>query len=414
MNVVVLGSGGREHALCHALSRSSLIERLYVIPGNPGMAAVATLVAIDPFDLDEVTRFCKDEHIDLVIPGSEVHLAHGITNHLNQHGIEVFGPTYEAARIETSKRFAKELMVRYGIPTAKHWVVHSLEDAMSLIPDVTGLPVVLKYDGLAGGKGVVVALTLEDARRSLHEMLKDRRFGDSPVVLEEYLEGPEFSLISMVHGTKLVTMPVSQDHKRLLDGDQGPNTGGMGVYSPVPILPDSIVQIAIDTIVRPMAIALQEEGVPFTGFLYAGLMWTKDGPKVIEFNARLGDPETEVILPRIESDLLQVIVQLLDGKQPTLRITDDAIVGVVMASQGYPGTYPVGIPIDGLDACGDTVYHMGTSRQDNQWITAGGRVLLVTGRGPTLAEAARNAYQNVRMIHCDSLIYRKDIAYQSL
>lgn len=414
MNVAVLGGGGREHALCHALSHSPLLHELYAIPGNAGMAGLATLVPIDPLDLEALSRCCQDLAIDLVIPGSEVYLAHGVADHLTALGIAVFGPTASASRIETSKRFAKDVMERHGIPTARHWVVTTVEEAMTLIPDATGLPVVIKYDGLAAGKGVVIATTIDEARTTLADMLRHEVFGSAPVVLEECLEGPEFSLIGLVHQGMVLPLPIAQDHKRLMDGDKGPNTGGMGVYSPVPIVPDGVVQDAIDTILQPMADAMMMEGLPYTGFLYAGLMWTKEGPKVIEFNARLGDPEAEVILPRLDGDLLHVILDLMAGQRPVLHHTTDAIVGVVMASRGYPVQYQTGVPIHGLEQVPDLVYHMGTRRQHDQWLTAGGRVLLVTGRGTTLAEAVRNAYKNVELIQCDALVYRKDIAHQSL
>jgi len=413
MNVAVIGSGGREHALCHALHQSSLLTTLYAIPGNPGMANIATCVSIDPSDFAQLTSFCQEHHIELVIPGSEVYLEQGITNHLEAHGIKVFGPTKEAARIESSKQFAKDMMARHHIPTASFHVFSDYQQAFDHLHQ-HGVPIVIKYDGLAGGKGVVVALTMEVAEQALHDMLQERMYGDDPVVLEEYLEGPEFSLMCFVHNNIVIPMPIAQDHKRLLDGDQGPNTGGMGIYSPVPIIAKDIVQSAMDTIMIPMANALLQEHLPYTGFLYGGLMATKEGPKVIEFNARFGDPEAEVILPKLKTDLLSVILSLLQEKTPSLSWSNDIIVGVVMASKGYPGSYQSGVPIHHVNDTSDLVFHMGTAQVKDQLITKGGRVLLVIGRGKTITEAVQHAYQNVKTIRCDNLIYRTDIAHQSL
>lgn len=413
MNVLILGSGGREHALADAIHRSEQLDRLFVMPGNPGMASIATLAEGDPLDNDLVRRFVVDNHIDLIIPGSEVYLQNGISDALADLEAIVFGPTRKAAAIESSKRYAKDLMRRHGIPTAHYAVFDDYDEAVACVVQ-HGTPIVIKYDGLAGGKGVVVALHETQAIAALDKMLRKRIYGTDPVVIEEYLEGPEFSLMCFVAGDILIPMPIAQDHKRLLDGDLGPNTGGMGIYSGVPIIPDGVVDEAMETIMRPTVKALAADGRPYVGFLYGGLMHTKDGPKVIEFNARFGDPEAEVILPRLKSDLIDVIVAITSGHTPRVQWDASYTVGVVMASDGYPGSYDKHIPIHGLNKIEGFVFHMGTAIRHGQLVTNGGRVLLVVGRAETLPRAVQQAYDNVAKITCASLIYRRDIAHQSL
>lgn len=413
MKIAVIGSGGREHAICHAIHQSPNNHSIFAIPGNPGMASIATCLAINPLHLDEVLDVCKTHNIDLVIPGSEVYLEAGMTDLLQDAGITVFGPTRQAAMIESSKEFAKNLMQKYDIPTATYQVFSSYDEARNYVTE-QGTPIVIKYDGLAGGKGVVVATTMDQAEKALKEMLLDRTFGDDAVIIEEYLEGPEFSLMCFVHEDIVIPMPIAQDHKRLLDGDQGPNTGGMGIYSPVPIIDQRVINDAMTTIMQPIANALLQEGIPYTGFLYGGLMATANGPKVIEFNARFGDPEAEVILPKLESDFVSIISGIMSHNTPTIHWSNDYIVGVVMASKGYPMAYQKGYPIHHIEHTDDLVFHMGTSRHQNQLRTNGGRVVLVIGRGTTIQDAVTKAYQNVRNIKCDNLIYRHDIAHQSL
>jgi len=413
VNVLILGSGGREHALADAIHRSNRLDRLFVMPGNPGMAAIATLIDDDPMNNDVVRSFVIEHHIELVIPGSEVYLRNGIADALQDLDLIVFGPTRQAAEIESSKRYAKDLMRRHAIPTAQYAVFTDYDKAVAYV-EQQGTPIVVKYDGLAGGKGVVVATDKEEAIAALDKMLRERTYGTDGVVIEEYLEGPEFSLMCFVVGDILIPMPIAQDHKRLLDGDQGPNTGGMGIYSGVPIIPDEVVDQAMTTIMEPIVKALADDGRPYVGFLYGGLMHTTDGPKVIEFNARFGDPEAEVILPRLKSDLIDVILAVTSGRVPEVRWSSSYTVGVVMASNGYPGTYRKLVPIHGLDKIEGSVYHMGTTIQSGQLVTNGGRVLLVVGQAETLAEAVHQAYANVASIKCDSLMYRRDIAHQSL
>lgn len=410
MNVLILGSGGREHALADAVSKSKLLTSLVCIPGNPGMEKIAKCIDIDPYNNDLIKEFCAKENIDLIIPGSESFLENGITDIFKDTKVLVFGPTKEAAKIETSKEYAKDLMKKYNIPTAKYEVFNDLNKAKAYVIE-QGVPIVIKYDGLAAGKGVVVCTHLEEAFDALHDMLEDKTFGESTVVIEECLEGPEFSFMTFVHEGMVIPMPIAQDHKRLLDQDLGPNTGGMGIYSPVPIISSEIVEFSFKEIMQKTVDAMIQENNSFTGFLYGGLMVTVDGPKVIEFNCRFGDPETEVILPKLQTDILEVIIELFEGNQIQVSWSDDFIVGVVMASKGYPKTYQKGFDIEGLH---DNLYHMGTKREGNKIVTNGGRVLLVLGRGESLELAQKNAYNNVKKIKCNNLIYRKDIGYKSL
>lgn len=413
MNVMVLGSGGREHAICDALSKSKYVSLIFAVPGNPGMADIAKCIDVDPMNNKLLKKLCNDFDITLVIPGSEVFLENGVANELKSSKIKVFGPTKEAAQIESSKEFAKDLMEKYNIPTAHYKTFGDYDKAKEYVLK-QGTPIVIKYDGLAGGKGVVVAMTLEEALDSLDIMLNQRVYGNANVIIEEYLEGPEFSLMCFVHNNTVYKMPIAQDHKRLLDNDQGPNTGGMGVYSSVPIISDEVVDQSMHTIMKQIASAMVDENVPFTGFLYGGLMLTTNGPKVIEFNARFGDPETEVILPKLKTDIIEIILNIMEEKDMIIEWDNEYYVGVVMASNGYPLDYKKGYKISGLEDVEDMVYHMGTKICNGDLVTNGGRVLLVTGKGDTLEVAKREAYQNVQKIKCDNLIYRTDIAMKSI
>lgn len=412
MNVLILGSGGREHALALKISESKRLNHLYVMPGNPGTSSIATNVEWNMMDKLQVLDFCLNHQINLVIPGSEVCLEKGISDYLLKAGIYVFGPTMQAAKLETSKEFAKLIMEKYGIPTAKYNIFDNYEEALKHVM-ISKEPVVIKYDGLAGGKGVVVAYTKEEAKRALHEMLVQKRFGDSKVIIEEYLEGPEFSLMCFVDNGIVIPMPACQDHKRLLDHDLGPNTGGMGIYSPVPIIEEEDIRWSVTNIMEKTVDVLKKEGIDYTGFLYGGLMKTKDGPKVIEFNVRFGDPEAEVLMPKLNSDILEIIQGLKEGKRVDVSFTQDYVLGVVMASIGYPTSYQTGFVIENIDSI-DNVYHMGTKIETDKLVTNGGRVLFVYGRGKTLQEAKENAYQDIRKISCKNLFYRRDIGYKSM
>lgn len=340
LKILVVGRGGREHAICKKLNESVLVEKVFCAPGNAGIAEDAELVNIDEMDFVGLADFAERQGIELTVIGPENPLAAGIVDYFQQRGLAVFGPNQKAAQLESSKSFAKELMKKYQIPTASYAVFEEYEEAKAYIVQ-HGAPIVLKADGLAAGKGVTVAMTLEEALSALEEMLLNQKFGEasSKLVIEEYLQGEEYSLMAFVHGEKVYPMVAAQDHKRAYDGDKGPNTGGMGAYSPVPHLPADIVEQSVREILEPCAKAMVKEGCPFTGVIFAGLMMTKQGPKTIEFNARFGDPETQVVLPRLESDLAQVFLDVLAGKDPQLKWKEEAVLGVVLASEGYPGSY---------------------------------------------------------------------------
>ena len=413
MKVLVIGRGGREHAIAWKIAQSALAEQVFVAPGNDGIGQQFTTIPIDEKDNAAIVKWSKENAVGLVVIGPEAALQNGLADELMQQGIRVFGPTKAAAQIEASKEFAKELMKKYHIATAE-FATFSDYDAAKKYLDEKGAPIVIKYDGLAAGKGVVVAMTKEEADEALKDMLLNAKFGEGKVVMEEYLEGPEFSLLTLVNGRQVVPLVIAQDHKRAFDGDKGPNTGGMGAYSPVPIIPQSAIDKAVEEIMKPVAAAMVEEGKPFCGVLYGGLMLTKDGPKVIEFNARFGDPETEVVLPKIKSDLLQHILDVLDNKETKVEFEEDTFLGVVLSSKGYPGSYPKGLPINGLENVKQLVFHMGTALKEGQWVTAGGRVLFVVGRGRNIQEAKNDAYEGVHQIQSDALFYRNDIGHQAI
>lgn len=416
MNVLVIGRGGREHALAWKFAQSEQVEKVYVAPGNEGMRDVAMPVDIDENDFDALVLFAKENNIGLTFVGPEIPLMNGIVDRFEAEGIRVFGPNKAAAVIEGSKAFTKELMKKYDIPTAAYETFTNYEEAVAYIQKV-GAPIVIKADGLAAGKGVTVAMTLEEALQAVKEMLQDVKFGEASkkVVIEEFLDGQEFSLMAFVNGTTVYPMVIAQDHKRAFDGDKGPNTGGMGAYSPVPQIPESAVSEAIETILHPTAKAMIQEGRSFTGILYAGLILTNEGPKVIEFNARFGDPETEVVLPRLESDLVDVCNYVLDGKELTLKWSEEAVIGVVLASKGYPEAYEKGAVISGLDTLEDAiVFHAGTAMKHGDFVTNGGRVLFVACKGKDLQEAKDNVYKEIKKIESDGLFYRSDIGYRAV
>ena len=408
MKVLVVGSGGRCHAIVETLSKSPQVDKIFCAPGNAGIAALAECVAIKETKVDELCEFAKQNGVELTVVGPEVALEAGIADTFKQNGLRIFGPSKAAARIETSKEFAKELMQKYEVPTAAFRTFTNFDEAMAYVK-AGSLPTVLKYDGLAAGKGVVIAETLEQAEEALRDMLLDEKFGQGKVVIEEWLEGPEFSLLCFVNGKEVYRMPVSQDHKRAYDGDEGPNTGGMGAYTELPFITDEDLEYAMENIMRRTASAMVEEGCPFCGVLYGGLMKTKQGIKVIEFNARFGDPETEVILPRMTSDICQVFCDVADGKTPTIEWNDMATLGIVLASKGYPGSYEKGYVIEGTEEVDGSIYHMGTALKDGKYVTSGGRVMIVVCQAPTLREAQQKAAAEVAKIKCDNLFHRNDI-----
>ena len=408
MKVLVVGSGGRCHAIVEALSKSPQVEKIFCAPGNAGIAALAECVAIKETSVEELKEFALANNIELTVAGPEVALEAGIADVFKANGLRLFGPSKSAARIECSKQFAKDLMKKYEIPTAGYETFEDFNAALEYVK-AGSLPTVLKYDGLAAGKGVVIAETLEQAEEALRDMLQDEKFGKGKVVIEEYLEGPEFSLLCFVNGTDVYPMPVAQDHKRAFDGDEGPNTGGMGAYTELPFITEEDLEYAMNKIMRPTAAAMVEEGCSFCGVLYGGLMKTKNGIKVIEFNARFGDPETEVILPRMTSDICQVFCDVADGKQPTITWNEMATLGIVLASKGYPGSYEKGYVIEGTEDVDGSIYHMGTALKDGKYITSGGRVMIVVCQAPTLREAQQKAAAEVAKIKCENLFHRTDI-----
>ncbi|MDF0728800.1 phosphoribosylamine--glycine ligase [Cytobacillus sp. S13-E01] len=417
MKVLIIGRGGREHTLAWKVAQSNKVEKVFVAPGNDGMKDVASLLDIDETDIGNLVIFAKNEGIDLTIVGPEVPLTKGIVNEFQEQGLRIFGPTKEAAIIEGSKTFSKNLMKKYNIPTADYGSFSSYEAAKAYIKE-KGVPIVLKADGLAAGKGVVIAITMEEALQNLYEMMEESKFGEASnkVVIEEFLEGEEFSLMAFVRGTKVYPMEISQDHKRAFDNDQGPNTGGMGAYSPVPQISDEIVEEAVKTVLHPTVQAMKEEGREFTGILYAGLINTVSGPKVIEFNARFGDPETQVVLPRLENDLVDVILDLLDDQDVTLAWSNDAAVAVVLAAKGYPNEYEKGAHIEGLNELNQKTFsfHAATKTVNGHITANGGRVLVLAAKGSSLHEAQEIVYAELKKVKCESLFFRKDIGRRAI
>ncbi len=408
MKVLVIGSGGRCHAIVEALSRSKQVDKIYCAPGNAGIAQLAECVAIKDTDVEALVAFAKANDVALTVVGPEAALAVGVVDRFKEAGLKIFGPTKAATEIEASKDFAKRLMKKYGVPTADYATFTDFEAAMAYVRKGT-LPTVLKYDGLAAGKGVVIAQTMEEAEATLRDMLLDTKFGEGRVVIEEFLTGEEFSLMCFVAGDKVCPMPVAQDHKRAYDNDQGPNTGGMGAYTELPFITEEDHSFAMTNIMQRVADAMVQEGTPFTGVLYGGLIKTPDGIKVIEFNARFGDPETEVVLPRLKSDAVDVFMAVANGEQPTAEWSDKATLGIVLASKGYPGSYDKGAVIRGLDSVESKMYHMGTALKDGEYVTAGGRVMIVVAEADSLAAAQQKARADVNKIECDNLFYRSDI-----
>ena len=405
--VLVVGGGGREHAIVHALSKSNKVEKIFAAPGNAGIANLAECLNIKDVEVEKIVAFAKDNEIDLVVVGPEASLALGIIDALRNAGIKAFGPSKAAAQIEASKNFAKDLMSKYNIPTARYEVFTDYKEAIEYVK-ISPIPTVIKYDGLAAGKGVVVAMSLEEADNALKDMLLDDKFGHGKVVIEEYLEGPEFSFMCFVNGENVYPLEMAQDHKRAYDNDLGPNTGGMGAYSPLPFITKEDYEYALNEIMIPTAKAMVMDGCPFTGVLYGGLMKTKRGIKVIEFNARFGDPETEVVLPRLTSDIYDAFVAICDGKEPKLTWDNKYTIGIVLASKGYPGDYKKGYVIEGADK--ENIYHMGTKRNENgELVTNGGRVLFAVASGDTLEDANKKANELVETIKCENLFHRTDI-----
>jgi phosphoribosylamine--glycine ligase len=417
MNVLLIGSGGREHALAWALSASPLLTKLYCAPGNPGIAQVAELAAIDISDHGAVISLCKAKNIDFVVVGPEAPLVAGLVDDLNAEGIKVFGPSKFAAQLEGSKGFTKDICANYNIPTAAYGRFTDFEKASAYLAS-RGAPIVIKADGLAAGKGVTVAMTLSEAEAALRDIFSGR-FGQAECVIEEFLEGEEASFFVLSDGMHTLPLATAQDHKRVGDGDVGPNTGGRGAYSPAPCMTKALCADALEKIVKPTVKALADMGHPYVGVLYAGLILTNDGPKLIEYNARFGDPETQVLVLRLRDDLLTLLLATVDGTldKVSARWRDDFALTVVMAAKGYPGDYVKGTEIKGLaQNFGEDVeiFHAGTSLKDGRFLAAGGRVLNVTALGKTAWDAQVKAYEAIGKIDWPGGFYRKDIGWRAV
>ncbi len=419
MKILVIGSGGREHALCWKLAQHPDAE-IYAAPGNIGMIDVATLVNIKVDDIQGLVDFAKAEAIDLTVVGPELPLTLGVVDAFQEAGLACFGPNKAAARLEGSKAFSKELMKKYNIPTAAFDTFTEVAPAKAFVDEI-GVPCVVKADGLAAGKGVIICMTREEADKAIEDMLSDHAFGDASatIVIEEYMEGPEVSVLAFADGKHVLPMVSAQDHKRIFDGDKGPNTGGMGAYSPAPVYTEELSKLVNETIIAPTIAAMAAEGAPFTGILYTGLMLTEKGPRVLEYNVRFGDPETQPIMVRMKSDIVDLFQACLDGTldQATLEWYDEAAVCVIMASGGYPASSEKGVPIHGLDTISEEeaiVFHSGTALKDDQIVTNGGRVLGVTAKDTTIKGAIDKAYAAVEKISFDHMQFRRDIGARAL
>ena len=414
MKVLVVGNGGREHAIAWKIKQSPLVSELFVAKGNAGIWEIAKRVDISPTDVKALADFAQKEGIDFTVVGPEAPLVEGIVDEFESRGLRIFGPNKEAAKLEGSKAFAKRFMEKYGIPTARYKTFTDFEEAKKYVEKV-GAPIVVKADGLAAGKGAVVCQSVEEAISTLDKFMNKKLFGKASerVVIEEFLEGEEASYIVMINGDKYVPLPTSQDHKRLLDGDKGPNTGGMGAYSPTPVITPEVERRIKKEIVERVIEGLKKEGIFYRGFLYVGLMITREGPKVLEFNVRLGDPEAQPILMRIKNDFLQVLLDFYEGKEVKIEEDERWALSVVLASRGYPEEPEKGKIIHGLELVKKledvVVFHAGTDKEGEFFVTSGGRVLNVCAYGNTLREAKERVYNAIRYVCFEGMHYRKDI-----
>ncbi|WP_251358774.1 phosphoribosylamine--glycine ligase [Kangiella sp. TOML190] len=421
MKVLIIGSGGREHALAWKVAQSSKVEQVFVAPGNAGTALEDKVsnVAIDSADIESLITFAKGNHVELTIVGPEAPLVIGVVDAFSEAGLKCFGPTQGAAQLEGSKAFTKDFLARHQIPTAAYQNFTEIEPAKAYVRQM-GTPIVIKADGLAAGKGVIIAETLEQADEAIDDMLAGNKFGDAGhrVVVEEFLQGEEASFIVMVDGKNILPLATSQDHKARDNGDTGPNTGGMGAYSPAPVVTPEMHERIMQQVIVPTVQGMESEGHPYTGFLYAGVMIDKDGiPKVLEFNCRFGDPETQPIMSRLQSDLSELCLAAIDGKLDVMEADWDprAALGVVMAAGGYPETYPKGDVISGLEQVAEgKVFHAGTAEKDGQIVTNGGRVLCVVALGDTVTQAQSKAYAAVKHVSWDKVYYRTDIGHRAI
>jgi phosphoribosylamine--glycine ligase len=418
MNVLLIGSGGREHALAWAIAASPMLSKLYCAPGNPGIAEHAELIALNVSDHQAVAAFCKEKAIGLVVVGPEAPLVAGLANDLKREGIKVFGPSKFAAQLEGSKGFTKDICAKYGIPTAAYGRFKELSAARTYLK-AHGAPIVIKADGLAGGKGVTVAMSMPEAEAALDEIFSGK-FGAAECVIEEFLEGEEASFFVLTDGVHAVPLATAQDHKRVGDGDTGPNTGGMGAYSPARVMTEALCAEALATIVKPTIRALSDMGHPYVGVLYAGLILTKQGPKLIEYNVRFGDPECQVLMMRLKDDILTLMLACCEGTldKISVRWWDDVALTVVMAAKGYPGDVVKGSEIRGLERAkaitNVEVFHAGTALREGKFVASGGRVLNVTARGKTVSEAQSRAYAAVDLIDWPEGFCRRDIGWRAL
>lgn len=416
MNVLVVGGGGREHAIVHKLSKSTKVKQIYCAPGNPGIKKLAQTVNISPMDFDKLIDFAKQNNIDLTIASMDDTLVAGIVDEFEKNGLKIFGPNKKASIIEGSKAFSKNLMKKYNIPTASYETFSNYEDALKYIQTLTP-PIVIKADGLALGKGVLICQNVEDAKANLKEIMIDKKFGKSGenVVIEQFMTGSEVSVLCFCDGKNIVPMVCAKDHKRAFDGNKGPNTGGMGTISPTKHYTDHIAKQAMDTIFKPTIDALAKEDREFVGVLFFGLMITSEGPKVIEYNARFGDPETQVVLPRLKTDLIDIIDACLNKKLDTINIEWESFCTscVILASGGYPDSYEKGYEITGLEQYEDNddifIYHAGTAEKDGKIVNSGGRVLGIMAKGDTLEQALQKSYDTLKTVTFKDSFYRKDI-----
>jgi len=421
MKVLVVGSGGREHALVWKIAQSPKADKIYCAPGNAGTAGLAENVQISAEDIQALLCFAKDEKIDLTVVGPEAPLVRGIVNDFEKEGLRIFGPTREAAQIEGSKVFAKEIMTKYDIPTAQAAIFDSFKKAADYIREI-GAPLVVKAEGLAAGKGVIICQTVKEAAAAVELIMEKKEFGEAGkrVVIEEYLEGEEASILAFTDGKSMVPLASAQDHKRIFDGDQGPNTGGMGAYSPAPVVTDRLMEEIDVNVLKPFVDGMRQEGTPYKGVIYAGIMVTKKGPKVLEFNCRFGDPETQPILIRMKSDIIPILEAVIDEKLDDRFIEWDerAAVCVVLAAGGYPGNYEKGFVINGLDKIDQledvVVFYAGTNLKNGAIVTSGGRVLGVTALGDNVKFAIEKTYRAVDLIHFKGMHYRRDIGKRAL
>ena len=421
MRILIIGSGGREHALAWKLKQRSDVTELYVAPGNGGTAGIAVNVPIKDSDIPALVAFAREKAVDLVIPGPELPLTLGVVDAMKEAGIPCFGPVAACARLEGSKSFAKEVMQAAGVPTAAAGVFTTRAEAEAFA-EAHGAPLVIKADGLAAGKGVIVAMTDEEVRAALDLMFENHAFGDAAgtVLIEEFLKGEEVSLLCFCDGKTALPLPSAQDHKAVFDGDKGPNTGGMGAYSPAPVLPDEKLDAMADIVTRPILAEMARRGTPFTGILYAGLMMTEDGPKVLEYNVRFGDPECQPLLMRLKNDLVDVVTACIEGRLDSVKldIEERSALGVVLTSAGYPGSYPKGMPISGIDSAEELdnvqVFQAGTCKEGDRVLASGGRVLCVTALGRDLREAQKRAYEGMDRLSMEHSQFRSDIGLKGL